>query len=125
MRFAKFIYLVPGQRQVIRLPAPEPTPVTQAPRVAGGLQGSTQAEIGQPPQGKPFPALLVAGLSTVAIGSTTAVLALSQDRVMRDAAAAGDNQTLDAAHRRQVGFGLTSYALWGAGATCVTLHFAL
>lgn len=109
--WGRVVYLAPEQRLVLEpdglpevevAPAPEPEAVE--------------------PERKKSPALLIAGSAALALGAGAAVGALTQTPVMREAP---DQASLNAAYNRQQVLGIAGYALLGAGAVGVGLHFAL
>lgn len=115
-RFARFVYLVPGQQLVLQTGLQDPPLVEAAPALAEAPPAPERSR-------RRPPILLIAGAAsgTLAIGS--AALALSQNEVMQYSGDTGDLDGVNAAHRRQVAFGTSAYTLAGLAATAVVLHF--
>jgi hypothetical protein len=75
-----------------------------------------------PEKKKAVPAFLLGAGAAGALAITSAVLAVSETKVMKTAETM---ETLDAAHTRQRVFGVSCLALTGVSATGVVLHFVL
>lgn len=100
-----------------RSPTPLPTPTTAT--VANDSFTTIAPARRSPARISPW---LIGGITAAALSGGAAIAAVSEKPHIRDATTADE---VTAAHRRQVGFGVSSYVLAGVAATGVVLHFAL
>jgi hypothetical protein len=119
MRFARLLFLPPGENAVVDHGVDEFEPAPPIlPSVAGPTGAITPTPAG-PPGKTP---LLVAGSAALALGLGSAIAATTQNAAMRDANTVGN---LEAAYGRQQILGYTGYSLLGAGGALVGLYFVL
>ncbi len=112
MRFAKFVYVSPGQNLVVE------TGLTEVVPTATVLPGDGPEPVPQ----RSLPPLLIAAGSAAAVSVLTGAAALGQDRAMRNAADQGSVQGVDRAFARQKALGATSYLTAATAGALVGVH---
>ena len=122
MRFAKLLFLPPGENAVIDHGVDETlpeSPVIATPTVPG--PPPTPPTETRPTKARRTP-LLIAGSAALAVGVLGSVAATTQNSSMRSAT---DLDSLDAAYGRQKALAYTSYGMFGTGGALLGLYFAL
>ena len=123
MRFAKVVFLPPGEHSVIDHGVDETVPAVGAVVAIGPVVGPPPPDAltdpSRPPRKTP---LLVAGGAALALGLGSAIAATTQNAAMTNAASV---DSLEAAYGRQQAFGYAGYGLLGAGGALVGLYLVL